>query len=51
MKFIKKCHVYDKDVIQPKELILNKSLVQDAMFEYRDFVDSNKWYTASGQYK
>ena len=42
MDFIKKLHVCDMGVISQEELITYEFLVQEAMREYRDFVNSKQ---------
>ena len=47
MEFIKTISVYGVDVIQPEELSIYWSLVQEAVHEYRDPLESSWWDTAS----
>ena len=43
MEFIKKLCACDEDVMQPDEIISYGSLVQEAMREYHNIVDSKQW--------
>ena len=51
MEFIKKLRVCDMDVISQEDLITYESLVQEAIGEYRDFVDSKRWEPATRKEK
>ena len=50
-EFIKKLRVCDMDVISQEDLITYEYLVQEAMQEYRNLVDSNRWEPATSKEK
>ena len=49
MEFIKKLYVCDKYFMQPDGTITYVSLVQEAMREYRNIVDSKQWKPTDGK--
>ena len=49
--FVKKLRVCDMDIISQEDLITYETLVQEAMQEYRDLVDSKRWEPATSKEK
>ena len=48
-EFINKLCVCDMDVLSQEDIITYESLVQEAMREYRDLVDSKQWEPATSK--
>ena len=50
-EFINNLRVCDMDVLSQEDLITYESLVQEALLEYRDLVDSKRWELATSKVK